>query len=576
MSDDGPGTREVAYRLFAAEFDDASLSYSESDEERAPNYVVTPTGARVNRLFVAGVLTEVERVNDETSRGRVVDPSAAFVTYAGQYQPDEAAFLERAEPPTFVALTGKARTFEPEDSDQVFTSVRPESLNEVDANVRDRWVVSAAESTLDRLAVFAAALESELRGAELRTALEAGGAPASVAAGVPKAIDHYDTSPAYVEAVRRLAVDALALIAGDREEVRTPDIDPDEGGEATIGPLPETDVRIAAEAVDDTPMADDTPEVDDGTVADDASTSTPTINGTVSGGTEPDTGETVDTGETAESAPEAGAEAAGTPEPESPTTETANTTSDDPISDLDDPDDDAGELGDELGDFGGGVADPEDAVGGIDGSSDPDGDEVANADVDVDADTDTDIDVAVDADTDEPTGSDAADGMYELDDAEREEIESEFGTDFSTGGEVDEPGEADIDVPDPEELSEGDESAETTVGGDTPEMEDAGVAAGDSGGGLDDGASGDPGGSDASDGSDDDTEGTDDEDVDLEGAAVEAMSELDDGDGADRAAVVDAVASEHGVDADAVEDAIQDALMSGKCYEPSDGVLKPI
>ncbi|MFC6754004.1 hypothetical protein, partial [Halorubrum tibetense] len=404
--------------------------------------------------------------------------------------------------------------------------------------------------------------------------LEAGGAPASVAAGVPKAIDHYDTSPAYVEAVRRLAVDALALIAGDREEVRTPDIDPDEGGEATIGPLPETDVRIAAEAVDDTPMADDTPEVDDGTVADDASTSTPTINGTVSGGTEPDTGETVDTGETAESAPEAGAEAAGTPEPESPTTETANTTSDDPISDLDDPDDDAGELGDELGDFGGGVADPEDAVGGIDGSSDPDGDEVANADVD--ADTDTDIDVAVDADTDEPTGSDAADGMYELDDAEREEIESEFGTDFSTGGEVDEPGEADIDVPDPEELSEGDESAETTVGGDTPEMDDAGVAAGDSGGGLDDGASGDPGGSDASDGSDDDTEGTDDEDVDLEGAAVEAMSELDDGDGADRAAVVDAVASEHGVDADAVEDAIQDALMSGKCYEPSDGVLKPI
>lgn len=35
MSDDGPGAREVAHRVFAAEFDDASLSYSESDEERA-------------------------------------------------------------------------------------------------------------------------------------------------------------------------------------------------------------------------------------------------------------------------------------------------------------------------------------------------------------------------------------------------------------------------------------------------------------------------------------------------------------------------------------------------------------
>ena len=41
--------REVAHRVFAAEFDDATLSYSESDEERAPNYVVTPTGARANR-----------------------------------------------------------------------------------------------------------------------------------------------------------------------------------------------------------------------------------------------------------------------------------------------------------------------------------------------------------------------------------------------------------------------------------------------------------------------------------------------------------------------------------------------
>ena len=84
--DSGPGRREVAYRLFAAEFDDASLSYSESDEERAPNFVVTPTGLRVNRLFAVGVLTEVETINEDTLRGRIVDPTGAFVTYAGQYQ----------------------------------------------------------------------------------------------------------------------------------------------------------------------------------------------------------------------------------------------------------------------------------------------------------------------------------------------------------------------------------------------------------------------------------------------------------------------------------------------------------
>ncbi|MDL0142579.1 hypothetical protein PNR39_08020, partial [Halobacterium salinarum] len=155
--DDGErNRREVAYRLFAAEFDDADFSYAESDEERAPNYVVTPTGARVNRLFVVGVLTAVEAVNDDVVRARVVDPTGAFVVYAGQYQPEALAALEAAETPSFVAVTGKARTFEPDDADVVYTSVRPETVSEVDADTRDRWVVATAERTLSRVRTAAA------------------------------------------------------------------------------------------------------------------------------------------------------------------------------------------------------------------------------------------------------------------------------------------------------------------------------------------------------------------------------------------------------------------------------------
>ncbi len=59
---------------------------------------------------------------------------------------------------------------------------------------------------------------------------------------------------------------------------------------------------------------------------------------------------------------------------------------------------------------------------------------------------------------------------------------------------------------------------------------------------------------------------------DLQAAVLEAMAELDDGDGADHGAVVEAVDA----DAGAVEDAIEDALKSGRCYEPEDGRLKPI
>jgi hypothetical protein len=54
------------------------------------------------------------------------------------------------------------------------------------------------------------------------------------------------------------------------------------------------------------------------------------------------------------------------------------------------------------------------------------------------------------------------------------------------------------------------------------------------------------------------------------------MSELDDGDGATREAVIDAVVDMHDVSPDAVETAIQSALMSGRCYESGDDALKAI
>ncbi|MFC4550960.1 RPA family protein, partial [Halorussus sp. GCM10023401] len=235
----GAGRREVAWRIFAAEYDDASLDYSESDEERAPNYVVTPTGARVNRLFVVGVLTQIEQVSDDVLRGRIVDPTGAFVVYAGQYQPDEMAFLESANPPAFVAVTGKARTFQPEDSDRVFTSIRPESINRVDAETRDRWVVQTAQHTLDRVSTFADALDSGKRGDELRAALEAGGVDAGLAAGIPLAVDHYGTTKEYLAEVWDLSIDAARVVAGeiDADEVGPLDIAPDEGGDAVSAAL---------------------------------------------------------------------------------------------------------------------------------------------------------------------------------------------------------------------------------------------------------------------------------------------------------------------------------------------------
>jgi hypothetical protein len=504
----GPGGREVAYRLFAAEYDDADFSYSESDEERAPNYVVTPTGARANRVFVVGVLTETEQVNDDVLRARVVDPTGAFVVYAGQYQPDELAFLERVDPPTFVAVTGKARTFQPDDSDRVYTSVRPESINEVTAETRDRWTVGTAEQTLQRVGTMAEALSQEDRGDELRDALVASGVDEGLAAGIALAVDHYGTTPSYLHAVRDLALAAARVVAGERDEVGDLTAAPDDEGTATLADLLalETGVDLGEEAAAATTGDTSAPESGSKTAETAGETATATAE------PEPDPEPETAAGDAGTSSPETESTAARTEsEPESETT-TANPTDSEPTT-----------------------------------ATEPVGE--------------TDTEPAADA-ADEELG-DFEPGEFELDEEEREEIEEEYGTEFSTGTEVDEPGEAGIETPDPEEL---DEQADTAAEADPepePEPEPETTAETDAQESSGTAESADAAAEPAAD-------------VDIGDAVMDVMQELNGDDGAPRAEVVAEVTDRTGADADAVEDAIQDALMDGRCYEPDEETLKPI
>jgi RPA family protein len=145
-------TREVARRVFAGEFNDAHYTFKESDDERAPVYLLLPTGERANRVFIVGTLMETEDVGDDSEywQGQVIDPNGdRYYMYAGQYQPDAASMLRELEPPAYISVVGKPRTYETDDG-EVNVSVRPESITEVDAATRDRWVVETAERTLER------------------------------------------------------------------------------------------------------------------------------------------------------------------------------------------------------------------------------------------------------------------------------------------------------------------------------------------------------------------------------------------------------------------------------------------
>jgi len=196
-------TREVARRAFAREFNDASYTFKESDDERAPVYLLLPTGERANRMFVVGTLTETEDVGEDSEywQGRIVDPNGdTFFTYAGQYQPDAASALRELEPPGYVSVVGKPRTFETDDG-EVNVSVRPESITEVTEAERDRWVVETAEQTLDRVQAF----EAEM--AETPQDDDAG-----VDEYVEMAREQYGSS---VDAYKQAAIEALESLDGE-------------------------------------------------------------------------------------------------------------------------------------------------------------------------------------------------------------------------------------------------------------------------------------------------------------------------------------------------------------------------
>jgi uncharacterized protein len=222
--------REVAHRLFAQEFN-ASRQEIKGQGEKDPSFLVTPLGAKVNRLHVVGVCTDVEAVGDtgEVWRARISDPSGVFTVYAGNYQPEAAHALSQLQPPQYVAVTGKARAYEPEPG-SVFVSIRPESVTVVDKATRDQWILDTARRTQERLAAARALREAPQATVE---DLVGRGMPRPVADGALLARGHYGPAdPDRFAAVVRTCLSPLAL----GSEMPVHRIEPREAPPATAAP----------------------------------------------------------------------------------------------------------------------------------------------------------------------------------------------------------------------------------------------------------------------------------------------------------------------------------------------------
>jgi RPA family protein len=151
--------RQTAWRVFAGEYNDSSYEIK-GEGEMSPSFIVTPLGAKINRLFMIGVLTDVENISDEGGlvRAHISDPTGVFTIYSGQYQKDVTDNLLKIEVPTFVAIVGKSRTYSPEEG-TIYVSVRPEKIMEVSAEIRDRWILETCKNTKNRIEAIVEAMK---------------------------------------------------------------------------------------------------------------------------------------------------------------------------------------------------------------------------------------------------------------------------------------------------------------------------------------------------------------------------------------------------------------------------------
>ena len=218
-------SREVARRIFAEELKSSNYSFRDGEDQHqyAPSYLLTPTGAKCNRVFVVGTLTEKDDIGGDTEywRGRVVDPTGSILIYAGQYQPEAAQILANMEAPSFVAVVGKPNLYQTDDGN-IIISLRAESIQRVDENTRNQWIIDTARRTLERLG----AMKNARPVPESSDFTTADNVPASMSSSTPaqdadRALQHYHTD---LEHFRQMVLRALSSL---KEELAKSDMPPE-------------------------------------------------------------------------------------------------------------------------------------------------------------------------------------------------------------------------------------------------------------------------------------------------------------------------------------------------------------
>ena len=185
--------RETAWRVFSNELNTSTLEIK-ATEEKMPSYIVTPLGAKINRVLIAGTLTEKANSGSDDEpmwRGRVQDVNGVYYLNVGRFQQDALAAMADLEPPCFIAAVGRVRTYTTGEG-RTFVSVRPERIVRIDEATLNEWLLDAAKSAWTRLKWMKKVVS--LPDAKVPDLIKMGMSPVE-AEGMLYALDNYEGMP---------------------------------------------------------------------------------------------------------------------------------------------------------------------------------------------------------------------------------------------------------------------------------------------------------------------------------------------------------------------------------------------
>lgn len=181
MAEEKQFKRETAVRIFTQELSQTQLQSGKDESQKSdrftPTYAYSPTGAKINRVFVCGALTEVDEMETQNAsfvKARLVDATGGISIMAGQYQAEVANMLRELadKTPLFVSVVGKPNIYRPSDGG-CYVSIRPEDVHVVTAQVVETWTAETAKRTLERIKAIKDAMTSGKCSEEMKAVIAA-------------------------------------------------------------------------------------------------------------------------------------------------------------------------------------------------------------------------------------------------------------------------------------------------------------------------------------------------------------------------------------------------------------------